>query len=187
MGLHQHHINIEDQQLIRRCCAGDTIAQRQLYDLYVQAMYNRIVRMVSDRHLAEDIVQEVFLKVFRHLSSYKGESTIGAWIKRIAVNTTIEHLRRNQKIHYTDELPEPQLLPAHAADSAPRLEMAAIHEAIKQLPAGSRIVLNLYLLEGYQHQEIAEILDISVSTSKTQYRRGKLLLQDLLKEKMNRS
>lgn len=184
MGLHQHHINIEDQQLIRRCCEGDTRAQRQLYNLYVQAMYNRVVRMVSDRHLAEDIVQEVFLKVFRYLPSYKGESTLGAWIKSIAVNTAIEHLRRHRKIQYVEDIPELPMQTADAADTAPRLEMAVIHEAIKQLPSGSRVVLSLYLLEGYQHQEIAQILDISESTSKTQYRRGKQLLQQLLKERM---
>lgn len=184
MGLHQHHINIEDQQLIRRCCQGDARAQRQLYNLYVQAMYNRVVRMVADRHLAEDIIQEVFLKVFRYLPTYKGDSTIGAWIKSIAVNTTIEYLRRNQKIQYMEEIPEPQIWPDNPENGAPQLEMAVIHETIKQLPSGSRVVLTLYLIEGYQHQEIAEILDISVSTSKTQYRRGKQLLQQLLKEKM---
>jgi RNA polymerase sigma-70 factor (ECF subfamily) len=147
-------------------------------------MYNRVVRMVADRHLAEDIIQDVFLKVFRYLPTYKGDSTIGAWIKSIAVNTTIEYLRRNQKIQYMEEIPEPQIWPDNPENRGPQLEMAVIHEAVKQLPSGSRVVLTLYLLEGYQHQEIAEILNISVSTSKTQYRRGKQLLQQLLKEKM---
>lgn len=142
--------------------------------------------MVSDQHLAEDILQEVFIKVFRYLPTFKGESTIGAWIKSIAVNTAIEHLRRNQKVQYVDEIPEQQMQPVQNTNNKPPLEMAAIHEAIKQLPAGSRVVLSLYLLEGYQHQEIAQILDISVSTSKTQYRRGKLLLQELLKQKLDR-
>lgn len=180
--MYQYHLNIEDQQLVRRCCAGDAGAQRQLYDRYVQAVYNRIMRMVADRHRAEDIVQEVFLKVFRYLPHFKGEASIGAWIKRIAVNTTIEYLRSSKKIQYVEDLPEG--LPAAEEEAPPRISMGAIHEAIKQLPSGARLVLTLFLLEGYQHQEIAQILGISESTSKTQYRRGRQLLQNLLKEKM---
>jgi RNA polymerase sigma-70 factor (ECF subfamily) len=147
-------------------------------------MYNRIIRMVADRHQAEDILQEVFLKVFRYLPNFKGDSTIGAWIKRIAINTTIEHLRSNRRIEYVDSVPENGILHPAIGEASPKVSMATIHEAIKQLPSGSRVVLTLYLLEGYQHQEIAQILDISASTSKTQYRRGRQLLQEILKEKL---
>lgn len=182
--MYHYTLNIEDQQLIGLCREGDAAAQRVLYDRYVQAMYNRIVRMVADRHLAEDILQEVFLKVFRYLPNFKGDSTIGAWIKRIAINTTIEFLRTKRRIDYVDTLPENGIWQPAAEADAPQVSMATIHEAIKQLPSGSRVVLTLYLLEGYQHQEIAQILDISESTSKTQYRRGRQLLQDILQEKM---
>lgn len=184
MGLYHYTLNIEDQQLIELCREGDAAAQRILYERYVQAMYNRVIRMVADRHLAEDILQEVFLKVFRYLPNFKGDATIGAWIKRIAINTTIEHLRSKRRIDYRDTLPENGVPHPASREDTPKVSMAAIHEAIKQLPGGSRVVLTLYLLEGYQHQEIAQILNISESTSKTQYRRGKLLLQEILKKKL---
>lgn len=184
MGLYHYTLSIEDQQLIQLCRQGDAGAQRTLYDRYVQAMYNRVLRMVADRHLAEDILQEVFLKVFRYLDHFKGDSSIGAWIKRIAINTAIEHLRSRQRLDYPDTLPEAVEFPVEPEIVPSRPSMAAIHEAIKILPAGSRLVLNLYLLEGYQHQEIAQILNISESTSKTQYRRGKLLLREILKNRM---
>lgn len=184
MGLYHYTLNIEDQQLIELCREGDDAAQRILYERYVQAMYNRVIRMVADRHLAEDILQEVFLKVFRYLPNFKGDSTIGAWIKRIAINTTIEHLRSKRRIDYRDTLPENGVPHPASMEDTSKVSMAAIHEAIKLLPGGSRVVLTLYLLEGYQHQEIAQILNISESTSKTQYRRGKLLLQEILKKKL---
>lgn len=177
--MYHYNLNIEDQQLIQSCQAGDPGAQRRLYDRYVQAMYNRVIRMVADKHLAEDILQEVFIKVFRYLPAFKGESTVGAWIKRIAINTTIEYLRSNRRIEYVETVPDVILLPEREPDP-PQVSMAAIHEAIKKLPSGSRMVITLYLLEGYQHQEIADILGISESTSKTQYRRGKQLLRTLL-------
>lgn len=185
--MYQYHLNIEEQQLLRLCCEGNAEAQRQLYKQYVQAMYNRVIRMVADRHLAEDILQEVFMKVFHYLPSFKGDSSVGAWMKRIAINTTIEYLRSNRRIQYVETVPEAPGPDPATADDEPRLSMHLIHEAIKQLPSGSRVVLSLFLLEGYQHQEIAEILGISESTSKTQYRRGRQLLQEILREQMRKA
>lgn len=184
MGLH-HHLSTDETELIRDCRAGHPAAQRRLYDRYVQAMYNRVLRMVADRHLTEDILQEVFLKVFRYLASYKGEASLGAWIKRIAINTTIEHLRSRRRIEYVDELPEYGLV-GHAKEetSGPKLSPKEVQQAIQQLPEGARLVVTLFLIEGYQHKEIAQILNITESTSKTQYRRGKQLLRKLLRSKI---
>ena len=173
--------NQSDQVLVDKCLSGDAQAQQELYEKYVQAMYNVSVRMVNNSEDASDIIQEVFVKVFRNLTSFQGESTLGAWIKKITVNTTLNFLRKAKK-NTTSSWEEGMDMPMEEEIDAARFSMEQIHQAIKQLPERCRIVLSLYLIEGYQHQEIASILNITVSTSKTQYRRGRQLLQNILKE-----
>jgi RNA polymerase sigma factor (sigma-70 family) len=174
--------SIEEQELVRRCLRRDDRAQMRLYRKYVQAMYNTVVRMVANKMDAEDIIQEVFVKVFQKLSEFRGESTLGAWIKRITVNTTLNFIRQRKEIKFmeNEEWDRSDLLQAEKKID-PEFSMKQVHHAIKKLPDGCRVVLNLYLLEGYQHQEIASILKITESTSKTQYRRGKQLLAKKLR------
>lgn len=174
--------SIEEQELVRRCLRRDDRAQMRLYRKYVQAMYNTVVRMVPNKMDAEDIIQEVFVKVFQKLSEFRGESTLGAWIKRITVNTTLNFIRQRKEIKFmeNEEWDRSDLLQAEKKID-PEFSMKQVHHAIKKLPDGCRVVLNLYLLEGYQHQEIASILKITESTSKTQYRRGKQLLAKRLR------
>ncbi|MFT6321171.1 MAG: RNA polymerase sigma-70 factor (ECF subfamily) [Granulosicoccus sp.] len=138
--------------------------------------------MVPNKMDAEDIIQEVFVKVFQKLSEFRGESTLGAWIKRITVNTTLNFIRQRKEIKFmeNEEWDRSDLLQAEKKID-PEFSMKQVHHAIKKLPDGCRVVLNLYLLEGYQHQEIASILKITESTSKTQYRRGKQLLAKRLR------
>jgi len=169
-----------DQVLVEKCLNGDQQAQYDLYQKYVQAMYNVAVRMVNHSEDAEDVIQEVFVKVFRNLHTFQGESTLGAWIKKITVNTALNFIRkakRNNSTALSEGMDIPEIM--EEIDTA-RYSMAQIHHAIKQLPERCRIVLSLFLIEGYQHQEIAEILDITASTSKTQYRRGRQLLQEII-------
>ena len=171
----------EERELVKRSIAGDNRAQYGLYRKYVKAMYHTALRMVGKTADAEDVTQEIFAKVFANLESFKGDSTLGAWIKRIAINTTLNFLRRERKIRWVDleSSPEPsvEFVPMPEPNTA---NLKRIHSAIKVLPEGCRVVFCLYLLEGYQHQEIAEILSISESTSKTQYRRARGLLQKAL-------
>lgn len=171
----------EERELVRRSIAGDNRAQYGLYRKYVKAMYHTVLRMVGKVADAEDVTQEVFTKVFTNLGSFKGDSTLGAWIKRIAINTTLNFLRKERQIRWVDleNSPEPSVdfVPMPETNTA---NLQRIHQAIKVLPEGCRVVFCLYLLEGYQHQEIAEILSISESTSKTQYRRARGLLQKAL-------
>ena len=172
----------EEKELVRNSLRGDSRAQMRLYRKYVQAMFNTVVRMVPNRMDAEDIIQEVFVKVFQKLDQFKGESTLGAWIKRITVNTTLNFIRAKKDIYFMqDEEWDRTNLLQEETSAAPEFSMQQVHHAIKKLPDGCRVVLNLYLLEGYQHQEIASILKITESTSKTQYRRGKQLLAKELK------
>ena len=172
--------NQTDQTLVEDCLNGDSQAQQALYEKYVQAMYNVAVRMVNNSEDASDIIQEVFVKVFRKLDSFQGESTLGAWIKKITVNTTLNFLRQAKKNNISI-LEEGMDVAMEETIDETAYSMPQIHHAIKQLPERCRVVLSLYLIEGYQHQEIASILGVTVSTSKTQYRRGRQLLQEILK------
>ena len=173
--------NEADQVLVNNCLKGQVQAQYDLYQKYVQAMYNVAIRMVKQTEDAEDIVQEVFVKVFRSLESFNGESTLGAWIKRITVNTTLNYLRKSKNINWLTVEDGMEIPDFQEDKTVVKYSMPQIHKAIKQLPEKCRVVVSLFLIEGYQHKEIAQILKITESTSKTQYRRGRQLLQTILK------
>ena len=173
----------EETQLVEQSLRGDQRAQYQLYEKYVQAMYNTVLRIVVHPMDAQDVLQETFVKVFQNLSYFKGESTLGAWIKRIAVNTSLNFLRKNRKVRIVELDPKADLAPNQEERTEPVWDMASIHHAVKELPEGSRLVLSLYLLEGYQHKEVAQILGITESTSKSQYQRGRKMLQKILIKK----
>ena len=155
-------------RLVERCKAGDRIAQFELYKRYTKAMLNVATRITRDVMEAEDVLQEAFVRAFRNLHSFKGDSTFGAWLKRIVINTSINHLKKRKgefvdiedaKIDTVEHQPE-------FKSSSP--QMKRINEAIMKLPDGYRLVFNLYLIEGYDHKEIGEILGISEATSKSQ-------------------
>jgi RNA polymerase sigma factor (sigma-70 family) len=160
--------------LIEECRKGSIKAQFMLYNQYSKAMYNLAYRMMNNREDAEDVLQEAFLECFRNISSFRFESTFGAWLKRILVNRCI----RKKKIDV--ELMEniPAVIPEEEAELV--YDTTLIYKGIECLPDGYRIILTLYLLEGYDHTEIAQILSISESTSKSQYSRAKDKLRTIL-------
>ena len=180
MNTHDH-----TKSLVRACLKGNANAQRQLYDQYIQAMFNVALRIVGNRADAEDVVQEAFINVFTQLSYFKGESTIGAWIKRITVNAALNNLRKRKRTVYVEETFNDSTEEPIKED--PVFKVQDIHHAIKKLPEKCRVVLTLHLIEGYQHKEIASILGISDSTSKSQYHRGKKILRSILKKNKNLS
>jgi RNA polymerase sigma-70 factor (ECF subfamily) len=174
---------IKQDVLIKACINGDRSAQYALYKQYSKAMYNICYRITNNPDDAEDVLQEAFLSAFKNLRSFKGESSFGAWLKKIVVNSSINHVKKN-RILYTqlnghDIEPETEI-----NDNELILEIDRIKEALQQLPDGFRTVLSLYLFEGYDHREIAAILDISESTSKSQYNRAKKRLKEILKERV---
>ena len=174
---------ISETELVQRCLTGHEAAQRQLYGRYVGAMFHTVLRLTANRSDAEDVTQEVFVKVFEKLGSFRGESTLGAWIKRIAVNTTLNFLRqanRLQTVALEDHAPPPD--EPEVDEAAWALDIRRIHEALVELPDGCRLVFNLHLLEGYRHQDVAKMLGITESTSKTQYMRAKRLLREKLED-----
>lgn len=162
----------KNETLIDRCLRGDRDAQNELYQREVSGVFHLVIRLVANRMDAEDLTQECFIKVFQRLSQFRGEASIRTWVKRIAINLSLEHLRRQQPLFVPVD---DQVLTEEAP--LPQLDMTRVHHAIKDLPKGCRVVLTLYLLEGYRQAEIAEILAVSVSTVKSQYWRAKHLLR----------
>lgn len=170
--------------LIERARNGDQQSMYRLYKLYVHAMYNICIRMVSNPYDAEDIIQESFTNAFQKLDSFRGDSSFGAWLKRIVINKSISLLKR-KKQEFTDIDDLQIVYDAEEDDEFPQIDPKKVHETIKSLPTKARAVFNLYLLEGYKHKEIAAMLGITESTSKSQYQRAKQLLREKLKHEIN--
>lgn len=163
--------------LIEECRKGDSKAQFRLYNLYNKAMFNLAYRMTNNREDAEDILQETFLECFRMLDSFRFESTFGAWLKTILINRSINHLRKKKVILVLQEnLPDLH----EEEENEIKYDTRKVFKGIEMLPDGYRIILTLYLLEGYDHSEIAQILGITESTSKSQYSRAKDKLRKMI-------
>ena len=163
--------------LIEECRKGSSRAQFSLYKQYSKAMYNIAYRIINNREDAEDILQESFVDCFRNIYTFRFESTFGAWLKRIVINKCINHIQKNKiSLTITDNVPEI----AGEEEDEPDYDISKILNGIELLPDGYRIILTLYLIEGYDHSEIAEILGISESTSKSQYSRAKNKLRSHL-------
>ena len=173
-----------NETVIVRCKRGDRKAQYEIYKLYAKAMYNVALRITGDTLEAEDVLQEAFLIAFDKIASYRNEASFGAWLKKIVVNAALNQVRKRKyqfsEIQEDDNYEDDSAKEAMVEEEI-NFQAAQIRKAVESLPDGFRIVFTLYLLEGYDHAEIAEILGISVSTSKSQYNRAKKKLQEILK------
>jgi RNA polymerase sigma-70 factor (ECF subfamily) len=168
------------RELIELSKVGNSKAQFQLYQLYAKAMFNVCYRMFNNREEAEDMLQESFTEAFTKLNSFRYESSFGAWLKRIVVNKSINELkRRKTELVLTETLPEKNDTNDTNLDTS-SMQVEEIRKAMEKLPEGYRVIFSLYLLEGYDHSEIAEILNISESTSKSQFHRAKQKIKELL-------
>ncbi len=172
------------QDLVDGCKTGDQKAQFQIYKLYYKAMYNTSLRIIKDTLEAEDIMQESFLSAFEKIDTYSGTVSFGAWLKKIVINRSLDALSRRKAIF--EDIEAHTGIRDEGSDDVSRQEeidikVDEIKEAINNLPDGYRIILSLYLLEGYDHDEIAEILGISSSTSRSQLSRAKQKLISELK------
>jgi len=176
------------QDLIDGCMAGDQKAQFQVYKLYYKAMYNTSLRIVNDTMEAEDVMQEAFLSAFEKISTYSGTVSFGAWLKRIVVNRSLDALGKRKAvfedienhINLRDDSHEEALYKEEL-----ETKVEEVKAAIEELPEGYRVILSLYLIEGYDHDEIAEMLSISSSTSRSQLSRAKQKLVSELKNRKN--
>lgn len=167
------------RDLIERCREGRRDAQFELYRLYSRAMYNTALRMVRHSHDAEDLLQSVFVEVFTKLESFRYESSIGAWIKRITVNKCINFLK-SRKLALTELTVSHDRMETSEPEQEPLWTVEKINRAIGELPDGYRIVFSLYAVEGYDHEEIGQILGVTEATSKSQYSRAKAKLREML-------
>lgn len=164
---------------------GDRQAQYELYKLYSKAMYNTCLRIVNDDMEAEDVLQESFVSAFKNLKSYKGSAAFGSWLKRIVVNNAINLVKKRRlDVQPIDEATEYKEQTGEIFEPDFTHEVAQVKECIQLLPEGYRMVLSLYLLEGYDHKEIAGIMGITESTSKSQFNRSKKKLREILKEQL---
>ena len=164
------------QDLLDGCKEGDQKAQFQIYKLYYKAMYNTSLRIVNNSMEAEDIMQESFLSAFEKIDTYSGTVSFGAWLKRIVINRSLDALGKKKAV-FEDIESHFGIMDNSPEESVRNEEIDAkveeVKEAIERLPDGYRVILSLYLLEGYDHDEIAEILKISSSTSRSQLSRAK--------------
>ncbi|MDO8367809.1 MAG: sigma-70 family RNA polymerase sigma factor, partial [Saprospiraceae bacterium] len=160
------------RDLIERCREGRRDAQFELYRLYSRAMYNTALRMVRHPHDAEDLLQSVFVEVFTKLESFRYESSIGAWMKRITVNKCINFLK-SRKLAMTELTTNHDRAEVEEYQQDPVWSVEKINRAIEGLPDGYRVVFSLYAVEGYDHEEIGQILGVTEATSKSQYSRAK--------------
>jgi len=169
------------QEIIDQCREGSQKAQFQLYKLYYRPMFSICMRLINNATEAEDVMQEAFLNAFTKIDSYKGEVSFGAWLKRIVINRSLDYLKK-RKVKFEEINEKTNQLPDYQMEIK-EVNMDVIKDAIQNLPDGYRVVLSLFLIEGYDHEEISEILGISNSNSRTQYLRAKNKLRELLKDR----
>jgi len=176
----------QEKLLAKKCKKGDRQAQRQLYEKYSTQFFGICLRYLKNREEAEDLLTQGFVKIFNKIGQFKGAGSFEGWMKRIMVNECLNHLRK-QRILYAD-------VEIHNLSNEPNYNMTEqnlnaeeLLKLIQELPAGYRTVFNLYAIEGYSHQEIADMLNISEGTSKSQLSRARKILQNNLKKIDNSS
>jgi len=171
------------RQLVEACKAGNRKAYNELYNSYAKAMYNICYRMMNNAEEARDMLQEGFVDAFHRLDSFRFESSFGAWLKKIVINKCINALEK-RKITWVDEEITDDFTSAsddeNLNEEELKLSVERVKKAMNLLPEGARVIFSLYLLEGYDHTEISEILHISESTSKTQFMRARQIIKEIL-------
>jgi RNA polymerase sigma-70 factor (ECF subfamily) len=174
---------MSDQQIIDLCAKHDRKAQQVLYDRYSRLLLGVCLRYSADKAEAEDILQESFLKIFNSIKEYSGSGSFIGWLRKIAVNTAITYYHKNLKFRYHIEIEE--FVSSETGVMSFEEDFFTSEElymVLNELPAGYRMVFNLYAVEGYKHKEIAEILGIDTNTSKSQYSRAKASIREKLEK-----
>lgn len=174
-----------DADLVRGILQGSRLHQEALYQQYSVPMFRVVLRFVRDRGEAEDVLQEAFVRVFRDMNQFRSEGALGGWIRRIMVNTSLSHLRKQKDfLRETDDFTPFEGKMRTEEDFAAQLDAETLLTYLQKLPTGYRTVFNLYAIEGYSHDEIAEQLGISVGTSKSQLFKAREFLKKMLEKAM---
>ena len=171
-----------EKQLIKRCRQGDGKALKYLYERYSEKMLGVCCRYVNDRDTARDLLHDGFVTVFTKVGEFRSEGSFEGWMRRIFVNTALGYLRKNANLHDPRQVDDMYDLSGDEVSALEKMSARDILAAIGELPDGYRAVLNLYAVEGYSHKEIAELLDISEGTSRSQYARAKASLRKSLEQ-----
>lgn len=166
----------DHSQLIKNCLKGKAIAQKQLYDEFASTMLGVCYRYTKSIHDAEDVLQDGFVRVFRFLDQYNQEGEIGAWIRRIMVNTALNYLKKSKKYQHDLLFNNNELHVISNDNPEMLLNAKELAELIRQLPTGYQTIFNLYAVEGFSHAEIGQMLGINENTSRSQYMRARHLL-----------
>lgn len=171
-----------EEDLIKGCIRRDRSAQKRLYDTFSSKMYALCCRYVKDSMEAEDVLVTAFTKILDRIDQFKGDGSFEGWIRRVVVNEALTYLRRNRSMYVETELEAADRDPdyQHLSD---HLEAEDLLNMIQELPAGYRMVFNLYAIDGFSHKEIADQLNISENTSKSQLSRARVFLQKLLADR----
>ncbi len=167
--------------LIDRCIDGDRAAQRKMYELLAPRYFPVCIRYVGDRTVAEDILQEGFVALFTKLGSYSGTGSFDGWARRIFINASLMYLRKNDALKMSDDIELARGLKVNEETAIEKLSYKEIMALMKEMPPGFRTVFNLYVMEGFSHREIAQMLGITESTSRTQLSRGRIWLQERIR------
>lgn len=174
---------LNEQELVTACIHSDRTAQRKLYEVFAGKMMVVCNRYVRNRDEAEDVLQDAFVKIFTSLNTFKFECPLQMWIRRVVVNTALNYLRANKNMQFSEDIADhANIAQSQEENSLDGLHFQELLGMIQELPNGCRAVFNLYAIEGFQHNEIGEMLGISVGTSKSQFSRARVLLQEMLKK-----
>ena len=172
---------LENKELVEACVKGDRLAQKELYNLFANRMYVICLRYTKSQQEAEDVLQDSFIKVFKHLKGYRGESRLDYWIKRIVVNTALNSQRKKLYMYPMVDIDDVKNDFDHNRVLS-SFQLEELLAMIRELPTGCQTVFNLFAIEGYSHKEIAEMLNVSEGTSKSQFARARKLLQEKIAE-----
>jgi RNA polymerase sigma-70 factor (ECF subfamily) len=173
---------MDEQQLIEGCRKGTRLAQKELYDAYSRRMMGVCLRYVSSRETARDILQDGFVKVFTSIDSYTGTGSFEGWMRKIFVNCALEYLRKSDVLRDAVDLDHTREISGANYSVIAELSANELMNLVQELPAGFRTIFNLFAIEGFSHKEISGMLDITESTSRSQYTRAKQLLQRKIKK-----
>ena len=173
--------NIE-QKLISECLAGNRLAQRELYEKLSSRMFSVCLRYVGDRDTARDILHDGFITLFSKLDNYRGDGSFDGWARRIFVNTALMHLRKSDALKMAEPLDKPGAEVAIDSSVISKLDSKMLMTIVAQMPAGFRTVFNLFVIEGFTHQEIAKMLKITEGGSRSQLSRARVWLKERAKE-----
>ena len=183
----QSQATTDDLELVRQAAAGDQAAFEKLYEQHHRRVYSLCLRMLGNQSQAEDLTQEVFLQVYKKLGSFRGDSAFTTWLHRLTVNQVLMHFRkRGVKLEHTSEEGDFTNVIETPLQSTRRISMVerlALEKAVAQLPPGYRTVFVLHDVEGYEHEEIAGLLDVSIGTSKSQLHKARMRLREFLTKK----